>query len=50
MNTFTYRNGELFAEDVAVSALADRYGTPLYVYSRAHIEQRFRAYAEALFA
>jgi diaminopimelate decarboxylase len=48
MNTFTYRNGELFAEDVAVSNLAERYGTPLYIYSRAHIEQRFRAYAEAL--
>ncbi len=48
MNSFTYRNGELFAEDVAVAALAERFGTPLYVYSRAHIEQRFRAYDEAL--
>ena len=48
MNAFTYRHGELFAEDVAVAALAERYGTPLYIYSRAHIEQRFRAYDEAL--
>jgi diaminopimelate decarboxylase len=48
MTAFTRRAGALFAEDVAVAELAERYGTPLYVYSRAHIEARFRAYADAL--
>ena len=35
MDGFAQRNGELFCEDVAVAALAERYGTPLYVYSKA---------------
>ena len=48
MEAFTYRDGQLFAEGVALSALAERFGTPTYVYSRAHIEQQFRAYADAL--
>ena len=33
-DVFQHKNGELFAEDVAVSDLADKFGTPLYVYSR----------------
>lgn len=45
---FEFRDGELFAENVAVRSIAQRFGTPAYVYSRAHIEQRFRAYADAL--
>lgn len=48
MEAFTYRGGELFAEGVALSAIAERFGTPTYVYSRAHIEQQYRAYADAL--
>lgn len=48
MNAFQYRDGELFAEEVALSTLAERFGTPLYVYSRAHIEAQYRAYADAL--
>ncbi|WPE29292.1 Diaminopimelate decarboxylase [Pseudomonas hunanensis] len=48
MNAFNYRNGELFAEGVALSAIAERYGTPTYVYSRAHIEAQYRSYADAL--
>jgi diaminopimelate decarboxylase len=48
MDAFNYRNGELFAENVALSALAQRFGTPTYVYSRAHIEGQYRAYADAL--
>jgi len=48
MEAFTYRGAELFAEGVALSAIAERFGTPTYVYSRAHIEQQYRAYAEAL--
>jgi len=35
MSGITYRNGELFCEDVPAALLASRYDTPLYVYSRA---------------
>ena len=38
MSAFAYRDGELFAEDVPLSALAERHGTPAYVYSRAMLE------------
>ncbi|MCG4452662.1 diaminopimelate decarboxylase [Pseudomonas sp. MMS21-TM103] len=48
MNAFNYRDGTLFAEGVALSAIAQRFGTPTYVYSRAHIEAQYRAYADAL--
>jgi len=48
MDAFNYRDGELFAEGVALSAIADRFGTPTYVYSRAHIEAQYLAYADAL--
>ncbi|MBM7063272.1 diaminopimelate decarboxylase [Pseudomonas sp. UL073] len=48
MEAFNYRDGELFAEGVALSAIAARFGTPTYVYSRAHIETQYRAYTDAL--
>jgi len=48
MDAFNYRGGELFAEGVALSAIAERFGTPTYVYSRAHIEAQYLAYADAL--
>jgi diaminopimelate decarboxylase len=48
MDAFNYRGGELFAEGVALSAIAERFGTPTYVYSRAHIEAQYRAFADAL--
>ena len=48
MSCFNYRNGELFAEDVAVARIAAAYGTPVYIYSRAYLEQRFHSYADAL--
>jgi diaminopimelate decarboxylase len=48
MNAFEHRDGQLFAEGVALPAIAERFGTPTYVYSRAHIEQQYRAYADAL--
>ena len=40
MEAFSRRDGQLFAEGVALSAIAERFGTPTYVYSRAHIEQQ----------
>lgn len=48
MQAFEYRNGELFAEGAALAAIAEQFGTPTYVYSRAHIEAQFRSYADAL--
>lgn len=48
MDAFNYRDGELFAEGVALSAIAERFGTPTYVYSRAHIEAQYRSYTDAL--
>ena len=48
MDAFNYRDGELFAEGVALTAIAERFGTPTYVYSRAHIEAQYNAYANAL--
>jgi diaminopimelate decarboxylase len=47
VSAFAYRNGELHAEDVPLSAIAARFGTPAYVYSRAAIEEAFLAYTAA---
>ncbi len=48
MDHFGYRNGRLYAEDVDLSEVAARYGTPAYVYSRATIERHWRAFDAAL--
>jgi diaminopimelate decarboxylase len=48
MDHFSYRDGELHAEDVPLSAIAARFGTPAYVYSRATLTRHYRAFDEAL--
>ncbi|MEZ5490132.1 MAG: diaminopimelate decarboxylase [Gammaproteobacteria bacterium] len=48
MEAFSYRHGELFAEQVSLTELADRHGTPCFVYSRASLESNYQAYEEAL--
>jgi diaminopimelate decarboxylase len=48
MNHFSYRDGSLYAEGVAVSDIAARHGTPCYIYSRAALEQAFQQYQQAL--
>lgn len=48
MDHFLYRDGELYAEDLPVAAIAERFGTPCYVYSRATIERHWRAFDAAL--
>lgn len=48
MAPFAYRNGILHAEAVALPALARRFGTPCFVYSRAAIEASYRAFEQAL--
>ena len=49
MSYFEYRNGELHAESVPLSAIAEQYGTPCYVYSRAALMASWRAF-DAAFA
>ncbi len=48
MSFFTERSGELTIEDVRLSDIAEQYGTPAYVYSRAAFTQHYLAYAQAL--
>ena len=51
MDHFCYRDRVLFCEDVPVRTLAETYGTPLFVYSKAtllhHLKQLQKAFAEA---
>ena len=48
MTAFTYKNGELFAEDVAMSAIADDMGTPVYIYSVAAMVEAYQHFVGAL--
>jgi diaminopimelate decarboxylase len=48
VTAFVARNGELHAEGVPLSRIADRHGTPCFVYSRAALESNFRAFDDAL--
>jgi diaminopimelate decarboxylase len=48
MNHFQYINGSLFAEDVDLTALAEKVGTPFYCYSTATLERHFKVFAESL--
>ena len=41
MDYFEYRNGELFCEDVPVSTIAKKVGTPFYLYSYGTFERHF---------
>jgi diaminopimelate decarboxylase len=47
---FHYRQGELHCEETAVADLAERWGTPLYVYSRSCLVERYRAIRDAFAA
>jgi diaminopimelate decarboxylase len=50
MNHFEYRNGEMFAEDVAIKRIAHAVGTPAYVYSLATLRRHFRVFDQAFAA
>ena len=47
MNTLHRIDGRLHLEDVALDTLAERFGTPLYVYSRQALESAYQAYSDA---
>lgn len=48
MNAFSLKNGQLHAESVPLSDLAERFGTPCYVYSRAALEAAFDEFRQEL--
>lgn len=48
MDHFSLKDGALHAENLPVAQLAARFGTPLYVYSRATLERHYRAFDSAL--
>ena len=47
MDYFNYRNHQLYAEDVAVQNIAENYGSPCYIYSRATLERHWLAFDRA---
>ncbi len=48
MSAFTYRDGVLCAENVPLARIAERVGTPVYVYAQTAIEQAYRDFVDAL--
>ncbi len=50
MSSFSLKNGVLHAESVALPALADQFGTPAYVYSRAALEGSLHEFLDVLTA
>ncbi|WP_339720838.1 diaminopimelate decarboxylase [uncultured Paraglaciecola sp.] len=47
MDYFAYKDQQLFAEDVSLETVAQKYGTPCYVYSKATIERHWLAFNKA---
>ena len=48
MDYFNYKNDQLMAEEISVKQLAQQFGTPLYVYSRATLERHWHAFDSSL--
>ncbi len=48
VNHFDYRNGELYAEDVAIGEIAAAVGTPFYCYSTATLARHYRLFSAAV--
>jgi len=47
-NFFNFQNNQLHAENVPLADIAEQYGTPCYVYSRAALTERFKQFSGAL--
>lgn len=47
-DAFYYQDGQLYAESVSVNSLADRFGTPLYIYAQSALVKPFQQYDSAL--
>lgn len=50
MNHFQSKGGTLHCEDVSLHEIAEKYGTPAYIYSRATLTRHYRVFDEALAA
>ena len=48
MDFFQYKNEQLYVENLPVKQLAEEFGTPLYIYSRATLERHWHAFDSAL--
>ncbi|MFQ1014425.1 diaminopimelate decarboxylase [Avibacterium paragallinarum] len=48
MDFFQYKDDQLMAEQVPVAEIAQQFGTPAYIYSRATLERHWRAFDNAL--
>ena len=48
MDAFTYKDGWLYAEGVCVEEPREKFGTPLYIYSRTHLQRQYRSLASAM--
>ena len=48
MTAFSLNNGQLYAESVPLSGVAERFGTPCYLYSRAALEAAFDEFRQEL--
>lgn len=48
MDFFQYQDNKLMAEQLPVSQIAEQFGTPLYIYSRATLERHWKAFDNAL--
>ena len=47
MHHFLYRNNELYCEDVPIRMIAEKVGTPFYLYSHATLKRHFLVFNEA---
>jgi diaminopimelate decarboxylase len=47
MEAFSYRNGELCAEGLSITRIAEAVGTPFYLYSAGAMRAQYRAFTEA---
>ena len=47
MDFFQYKNNQLVAENLPVKQLAEQFGTPLYIYSKATLERHWHAFNNA---
>ncbi len=47
MHHFTFRDGELYAEDVSVKAIAQAVGTPFYLYSASTLQRHIRVFDQS---
>jgi len=47
MDYFSYKEDQLYAEDVPLTEIAEQFSTPCYVYSRATLEKHYHAYKRA---